>query len=75
MRSAQSSGWRAQKPMLSSAAEPATADKQALYQAARVAARALKLPSNCRFVLDQLVGVFGGELVENQMLVWPRMNS
>ncbi|WP_032985938.1 helix-turn-helix domain-containing protein [Rhizobium leguminosarum] len=71
MRSAQSSGWRAQKPMLSSAAEPATADKQALYQAARVAARALKLPSNCRFVLDQLVGVFGGELVENQMLVWP----
>ncbi|MGR9147713.1 plasmid replication protein RepC (plasmid) [Rhizobium leguminosarum] len=71
MRSAQSSGWRALKPILSSAAEPATADKQDLYQAARMAARVLKLSSNCRSVLDQLVGVFGGELIENRMLVWP----
>jgi replication initiation protein RepC len=71
MRSAQSSGWRALKPTLPSAAEPDTADKQVLYEAARVAARVLKLPSSCRFVLDQLVGVYGGELIENRMLVWP----
>lgn len=71
MRNAQSSGWRALKPILPSAKEPDTADKQALYEAARAAARVLNLPSSCRFVLDQLVGVYGGELVENRMLVWP----
>jgi replication initiation protein RepC len=71
MRSAQSSGWRALKPNKPSAAEPDTADKQVLYEAARAAAQVLKLPSSCRFVLDQLVGVYGGELIESRMLVWP----
>lgn len=71
MRSAQSSGWRALKPTIPSAAEPDTADKQVLYEAARAAAQVLRLTSSCRFVLDQLVGVYGGELVENRMLVWP----
>lgn len=37
-------------------------------------ARALSLPANCRYVLDQLVGVYGGELIEDRMLVWPSNN-
>jgi len=71
MRNASSSGWRPQKPTPSPAAKPATADKKVLFQAAHKAGRALKLPSSARFVLDQLVGVFDGVLVENRMLVWP----
>lgn len=71
MRSAQSSGWRALKPTVPLVKEPDTADKQVLFEAARVASRVLKLSSSCRFVLDQLVGVYGGELIENRMLVWP----
>ena len=71
MRSAQSSGWRVLKPSMQAVPEPDTADKQVLYEAARAAAQVLHLPSSCRFVLDQLVGVYGGELIENRMLVWP----
>ena len=71
MKSAQSSGWRALKPTIPLVKEPESADKQVLFEAARVAARVMKLPSSCRFVLDQLVGVYGGELIERRMLVWP----
>ncbi|QWY83029.1 putative replication protein [Rhizobium phage RHph_X66] len=71
MTSAQPSGWRALRPTLPSAKEQDSADKQELFDAARVAAKVLQLPSSARFVLDQLVGCYRGELVENRILVWP----
>ncbi|MGV1754801.1 plasmid replication protein RepC [Agrobacterium sp. CG674] len=69
--SAQSSGWRALKPVVPRAAEPHTSDKQDLFEASRLAMRALNLAPACRFVLEHLVGVYGGKLVGGRMMVWP----
>lgn len=33
--------------------------------------RALRLPASCRFVLEHLVGAYGGQLIGDKMLVWP----
>ncbi|MBY5700704.1 plasmid replication protein RepC [Rhizobium leguminosarum] len=71
MTKAQPSGWRALKPTLPSAREQDSADKQKLFAAARIAANVHQLPTSARFVLDQLVGCYRGELVENRILVWP----
>ncbi|OWZ90476.1 hypothetical protein B9J07_28230 [Sinorhizobium sp. LM21] len=71
MPSAQSSGWRALKPTLPAWVEPEIADKKDLFEASHIAARVLRLPSSARFVLDQLVGCYRGELVEGRILVWP----
>lgn len=71
MRNAQSTGWRSLKPVVPDASDPFSVDKNDLFEAGRIAARALALPASCRFVLDQLCGVYGGEPVENRILVWP----
>lgn len=68
---AQSSGWRSMKAVVPLIHEPHTADKQDLYEAARIAARVLDLPSSCRFVLEHLVGAYGGKLINGRMIVWP----
>lgn len=68
---AQSSGWRSMKAVVPQIHEPHTADKQDLYEAARIAARVLDLPSSCRFVLEHLVGAYGGKLIRGRMIVWP----
>lgn len=36
-----------------------------------MAARVLRLSAGCRFVLEQLCGVYGGEPIEGRILVWP----
>jgi replication initiation protein RepC len=69
--SAQSSGWRALKPVIPRAAEPYTSDKNDLFEASRLAMRALRLPTACRYVLEHLVGVYGGKLIAGRMMVWP----
>lgn len=51
--------------------EPSSADKQDLFEAARLCAKALSLNTGCRYILDQLCAVYGGELIEGRMLVWP----
>lgn len=71
MKDLRSSGWRAISPTPPLLKDLERADKQALFEAARVAAKVLGLSTNCRFVLDQLCGVYGGELIENRILVWP----
>lgn len=71
MRHAQSSGWRALKPTRPSVVELDEADKKDLYEAARIAGRVLDLSPACQQVLDHLVGAYGGEPVENRLLVWP----
>jgi replication initiation protein RepC len=71
MTNAQSSGWRGLKPTLPALIEPEVADKKDLFEASHMAARVLHLSSNARFVLDQLVGCYRGELVEGRILVWP----
>ena len=72
MRAASSTGWRGtQEVYPASDIEPQRADKTDLFEASRIAARVLRLPANCRFILDQLCGVYGGELIENRILVWP----
>lgn len=68
---AQSTGWRKLKPVIPQAAEPYTADKNDLYEAARLAMRALRLPTAARFVLEHLVGAYGGKLIAGRMMVWP----
>lgn len=54
--------------------KPHTAEKQDLYEAARVAAQVLDLPSSCRFILEHLVGAYGGRLIGGRMIVWPSNN-
>lgn len=71
MKGAQSTGWRALRPVLPDVSEPYSADKNDLFEAGRLAARVLGLPASCRFVLEQLCGVYGGEPVEGRILVWP----
>ena len=71
MTNAQSSGWRGLKPVLPALIEPDQADKKDLFEASHMAARVLHLPSTARFILDQLVGCYRGELVEGRILVWP----
>lgn len=68
---AQSSGWRSMKAVVPLIHEPHSADKQDLYEAARMAARVLDLPSSCRFILEHLVGAYGGKLIGGRMIVWP----
>lgn len=72
--SAQSTGWRSMKAVVPRIHEPHTAEKQDLYEAARIAARVLDLPSSCRFVLEHLVGAYGGKLIGGRMIVWPSNN-
>lgn len=69
----QSTGWRrtrAVEPPL----EPAditNVTKETLFKIAKKCALAFKLPTNCRYILEQLVGVYGGTPVEERLLVWP----
>ncbi|WLR91033.1 replication initiation protein RepC [Shinella zoogloeoides] len=42
-----------------------------LFAAARLAVKALRLRPGARFVLDQLVGCYGGETIGGRYLVWP----
>jgi replication initiation protein RepC len=68
---AQSSGWRGLSPTLSVGQDLDSAEKQDLFDTARMAARVLGLPPTARFVLDQLCGVYNGEPIEGRILVWP----
>lgn len=71
MTNVQSSGWRALRPTMPVVPQIDPADKQDLFNAARMAAEALHLPPKSRFILDQLVGCYRGELIEGRILVWP----
>lgn len=68
---AQSSGWRSVKPVRPQVSQPYTTDKTDLYEAARLAMRVLDIPTSGRFILEQLIGAYGGKLVSGRMLVWP----
>ena len=45
--------------------------KQTLFKIAKKCALAFKLPTNFRYILEQLVGVYGNIPVEERLLVWP----
>lgn len=62
-------GWRRAQPPISYAPPPG--DREAVFEAARLAGRALDLPAGCRFVLDQLCAAFRGEFIEDRVMVWP----
>ena len=70
----QSTGWRRTRVSYSSF-EPSydisDVTKEKLFKIAKKCALVFKLPSNCRYVLEQLCGVYGGTPVENRLLVWP----
>lgn len=68
---AQSTGWRTLKPVVAQVSQPYTTDKTDLYEAARLAMRVLDIPTSGRFILEQLIGAYGGKLVNDRMLVWP----
>ncbi len=67
----QATGWRGLKTAVPILQDPESLEKQDLFDTARIAARVLKLPASCRFVLDQLCGVYNGEPIDGRILVWP----
>lgn len=71
MSRGQHTGWRSLATVRPLVKQPLTDEKTALFEAGRLCARALNLSPNCRYVLEQLIGFYGGELVEGRMLVWP----
>lgn len=71
MGKSQQTGWRSLPAVMPITTEPHSAGKDDLFEAARLCAKALDLAAGCRYILDQLCGVYGGELIEGRMLVWP----
>jgi len=71
MSRTQPTGWRSMPPAMPMVRTPPTDDKTQLFEAARICAQALNLAPGCRYVLEQLCAVYGGELIEDRMLVWP----
>ncbi len=64
-------GWRHAAAANHIPYPPHTDDKSDLFEAARLCARVLNLPSSCRFILDQLCAAYGGVLIEGRIIVWP----
>lgn len=67
---AQATGWRRPGPAASKVSL-AKADRDELFEASRLAVQVLNLNPSARYVLDQLVGCYRGELIGGRMLVWP----
>lgn len=66
----QSTGWRVPRAAVSHL-ELRKAEKSSLFEAQRLAIKVLGLKSAARFILEQLVGFYGGEPIGGRMLVWP----
>jgi replication initiation protein RepC len=65
-------GWRRLTPAQLEHVEALhDADKKALFDAGHLAVKALSLRPGARFILEQLVGVYGGMPIEGRLLVWP----
>lgn len=69
----QSTGWRRTRVAVPSQPSQDITDvtKEKLFKLARKCANVFKLSPNCRYVLEQLCGVYGGVPVEDRLLVWP----
>lgn len=65
------SGWRRPARIAQPSTPPPEVGLKELFAASRLAVTALSLRSSQRFVLDQLVGCFRGELIHGRYLVWP----
>lgn len=72
MEQSRNTGWRGLAPaavVLGPMVE--SADKKELFAIARQAVEALGLAPAARFVLEQMVGFYGGEPVAGRVIVWP----
>lgn len=64
-------GWRRPARFIQPPEPAPEADSKELFSAARLAIKALALRPGASFVLDQLVGCYGGEPIGGRYLVWP----
>lgn len=72
MQSIGQTGWRSLSPVVTTfKTDFESVSKPELFKAARMAARALGLKPAARFLLEQLAGFYGGEVIEGRLLVWP----
>lgn len=64
-------GWRRPARFIQPSQPAPEMGATELFAAARLAVKALRLRPGARFVLDQLVGCYGGEMIGGRYLVWP----
>lgn len=67
----ENTGWRRPARYIQPPLEAPDAGAKDLFKAAKLAAKALNLRPGACFVLDQLVGCYGGEKIGGRYLVWP----
>jgi len=66
-----STGWRRPARFVQPPTPTAEVSSTDLFAVARLAVKSLNLRPGARFVLEQLVGCWGGELLGGRYLVWP----